>query len=208
MTCSDHLQRRISKILTKAGLKDIAGKTDINDDENKKEILLLGFYRVASSLLSEVLVSEEEKILSSVKQKIIVVDFNPEIHQLLKKKGIKALYGDVSHLDSLRNINMQDIKLIISTIPDTILVGTNNNRLVRQMKVLCPQAKIIVTADSIVHAENMYKSGADYVFLPRILSARSIGKIIELIMSNSVEEINEFINSEKEDLKNRVELMR
>ena len=39
-------------------------------------------------------------------------------------------------------------KIVISTISDEILVGTNNLRLIDQMKKIAPEARIIVTAES------------------------------------------------------------
>ena len=82
--------------------------------------------------------------------------------------GIKVVYGDISHMDTLHHASLHNVKIIISTIPDTILVGTNNLKIISHMKEIAPTAFIIVTAENVENALKMYDAGADYVFLPGI----------------------------------------
>ena len=58
------------------------------------------------------------------------------------------------------------VKILISTIPDTILVGTDNPQDHQSYEEICPKALIIVTAESVERAMMMYAEGADYVFYP------------------------------------------
>ena len=68
---------------------------------------------------------------------------------------------------------------MISTIPDAILKGTDNRRLMQQVRHLCPTANVIVTAESIPRALELYDEGADFVFLPRLHSAALLAEVIE-----------------------------
>ncbi|HNW29785.1 MAG TPA: NAD-binding protein, partial [Spirochaetota bacterium] len=140
--------------------------------------------------------------------RIIVVDFNPEIHESLQSLGVKVVYGDIGHPDTLHHAGIHDAKIVISTIPDTILVGTDNLRIIRHIKEISPHAKIIVTAESIERALKMYAEGADYVFIPRILSARNIIQMMSLMLGEKQEEMNEIIRGEMESLRARNEIIR
>jgi Trk K+ transport system NAD-binding subunit len=202
---NDSIQKAASFVLKKAGFKEIS--SPVHDDETTpgKEIAILGFHRMASSLLSEVLGSEEND--SSLKDKIVVVDFNPEIHESLQSVGVKVVYGDISHLDTLYHAGIHDVKIVVSTIPDTILVGTDNLKIIRHMRDVCPNAKIIVTAESIERALKMYAEGADYVFIPRVLAADRLMSVIDGILSDSKKMKTE-ISEEIELLKCRSEIIR
>jgi len=202
---NDAIQKSVSFVLKKAGLKEISPA--VHDDEATpgKEIVILGFHRMASSLLSEVLSMEEGD--SSLKDKIVVVDFNPEIHESLQSVGVKVVYGDISHLDTLYHAGIHDVKIVVSTIPDTILVGTDNLKIIRHMRDVCPNAKIIVTAESIERALKMYAEGADYVFIPRVLAADRLMSVIDGILADSIKMKTEILE-EIELLKCRSEIIR
>ena len=53
------------------------------------------------------------------------------------------------------------------------------------MKKIAPDAKIIVTAETIQGAKELYQNGADYVYIPRIVLAHYLTDIIERIESGN-----------------------
>ncbi|NLV68594.1 MAG: sodium:proton exchanger, partial [Spirochaetes bacterium] len=171
-----------------------------------REIAVLGFHRTASSFLHEIL-SFEEGEEATIKDKLVVVDFNPEIHESLQTMGVKVVYGDISHMDTLHHAGLHDVKIVISTIPDTILVGTDNLKIIRHMKEICPHAKIIVTAESTDRALKMYNQGADYVIVPRVLAAKNITSMVKMMLNNTESVIRSYIDNEIEILKNRMEII-
>lgn len=203
---NDAIQQRISRLLKRLGVKDISSAADNDDASIGKEIALLGFHRSASSLLHEI-ISDNGSADASLKDKLLVIDFNPEVHKSLQNYGVKVIYGDISHLDTLHHAGIHDMKIVISTIPDSILVGTDNLKIIRHIKELCPHAKIIVTAESADRALKMYAEGADYVLLPRILSARNILSVVGLI-ENEPSKFSEMIQTEIELLQSREEVIR
>jgi len=107
-----------------------------------------------------------------------VIDFNPQAHAELKRRGIACLYGDISHMETLHHADIHGASLVVSTIPDTMLKGTDNARLLRHARRLCPHAKVIVTANGAAAALGMYEAGADYVFVPRLHSASQMAEVL------------------------------
>ncbi|MEP7323113.1 MAG: cation:proton antiporter [Saprospiraceae bacterium] len=204
---SDAIQKSLSGLLKKMGLREIETVIHEKDSDPEKEIALLGFHRIASSLLNDIIhVNNDSKV--KLKDKLVVVDFNPEIHEYLQFMGIKVVYGDISHMDTLHHAGIHDVKVLISTIPDTILVGTDNLKIISHMKDICPQAMIIVTAESVERALVMYAEGADYVFLPRILASDKLLDIIDLVLNNHEGEMVRIKDREIEMLKTRIEVIR
>ncbi len=203
---NDNIQKFISIILKKTGLKDLRSVVQNEELSQNREIAVLGFHRTASSFLHEIL-SFEEGEEATIKDKLVVVDFNPEIHESLQTMGVKVVYGDISHMDTLHHAGLHDVKIVISTIPDTILVGTDNLKIIRHMKEICPHAKIIVTAESTDRALKMYNEGADYVIVPRVLAAKNITSMVKMMLNNTESVIRSYIDNEIEILKNRMEII-
>ncbi len=206
---NDSIQKALAFLLQKLGLKDIQSAQHEDEIAVGREIALLGFYRTASSLVHELISNEQNKNTAiRLKDRIVVVDFNPEIHESLQSRGIKVVYGDISHLDTLHHAGIQDVKIVISTIPDTILVGTDNLKIIKHIKEICPHAKIIVTAESIERALTMYAEGADYVFIPRILAAQNLIEMVDIILKNKFNKLSSIIKNEIDMLQSRNEIIR
>lgn len=206
---NDSIQKGLASLLQKLGLKDIQSAEYEDEIAVGREIALLGFYRTASSLVHELISNEQNKSTAlRLKDKLVVVDFNPEIHESLQSRGIKVVYGDISHLDTLHHAGIQDVKIVISTIPDTILVGTDNLKIIKHIKEICPNAKIIVTAESIERALKMYAEGADYVFIPRILAAKNIIEMVDIILKNKFNKLSSIVENEIDMLQSRNEIIR
>ena len=206
---NDSIQKALAFLLQKLGLKDIQSAEHEDEIAVGREIALLGFYRTASSLVHELISNEQNKNTAiRLKDRIVVVDFNPEIHESLQSRGIKVVYGDISHLDTLHHAGIQDVKIVISTIPDTILVGTDNLKIIKHIKEICPHAKIIVTAESIERALKMYAEGADYVFIPRILAAQNLIEMVDIILKNKFNKLSSIIKNEIDMLQSRNEIIR
>ena len=197
---SHPLQTRLSRLVAIIGFKDITNAPQEDEPMIAKEIALLGFFRTASSLIKEM-----EELDSSLKAKLVVIDLNPVVHQKLQAHGVKVIYGDISHLETLHHAGIAHAKIVISSLPDTMLKGTDNLKIIRKMKKLCPHAKIIVTAESPSRALKMYHEGADYVLLPRIIVADHLIDIFDGMLKGNLGELLKV--SEIEKLKGREEII-
>ncbi|MBN8966177.1 MAG: cation:proton antiporter [Rhizobiales bacterium] len=175
MMRSDRLARATIPALKRIGLSDLDQRRVDADDETAGEhrILILGFYRLASSLMSEI-----ERRRPALLPQVCVVDFNPNVFHTLRERGVTIHYGDIAHADTLSHAGSAEAEIIISTVPDSLLKGTTNEKLVRHVRMLNPSAKIIATAEVLANVQLLYAAGADYVIVSRLVAA---GELIEAV---------------------------
>jgi len=181
ITYSHKLYLMAQRLLRKLGLKELGMEEEMA--ETVHPILFLGFYRIASSVLHYL-----EKENPGIKDKISVVDFNPEVHQELRKRGLRAIYGDLGNTDTLLESGLDKAKVVVSTIPDTILKGTTNMALLSYTKRVNPSARVVVTAESSQMAQRLCAAGADFVLLPHMEASEKLGPLLEQLLADEVPE--------------------
>lgn len=174
---NQELQKVLSRVVERLGFKPIGAQVDTEEKEEPKDIALLGFFRVASAFLHEI---EERR--PELKDKLVVVDFNPQVYHALTQRQVKVVYGDISNAQTLHHAGLENCKIAISTITDEILVGTDNRRLIDQVRSLAPHAKIIVIAQSNAKALELYHAGADFVLRPNIATANQLLPVVERLL--------------------------
>ncbi len=186
---SHPLQERLAQWLRSAGVRDL-GDEDAGADHARalagKDVVLLGFFTEASALVHEYEMAATAQGHPML-ERLLVIDFNPEVHAELKRRGIACIYGDVASMQTLHHAEVHDAKLVVSTIPDSILKGTSNLRLLRQVRRLCPQASVVVTANRAAAALALYDAGADFVFVSRLHSAAQMAAILEVGLEEGFE---------------------
>ena len=175
MAKSNSLARALIPWLKKCGLRDldqIAEDADVPGAISHgaaARIVFIGFFRTASSLLEEIQRHDPELVAD-----VAVVDFSPVARDGLLKRRVPVIYGDVAHRDTLVHAGVDKAEVLISTVPDSLLKGTTNARLVRFLRELNPTAKIIATADVLAQANELLDAGADYVNVPRLHQANDL----------------------------------
>jgi Kef-type K+ transport system membrane component KefB len=175
MTNSERMARGAVRLLKRAGIRDLDDgvETEAASDHNAR-ILFLGFFRTASSLIAD-LERDDPKLLAD----IAVVDFNPVVFQNLGKRGVKVLYGDISQRETLVHAGIERAEILVSSIPDYLLKGITNERLVRQLRSINPKAVIIAPADTMADVKLLYAAGADYVMMSRLTEATELREVLE-----------------------------
>jgi Kef-type K+ transport system membrane component KefB len=180
MTRSDQITRRAIVLLKRLGIRDLDHGSDASGDNHQgghgeaRRVVILGFFRAASALISEI-----EQQNKSLLDQITVVDFNPNVFRTLTARGIHVIYGDISNIDTLMHAGVGKAEIIILSVPDALLKGANNEKLVRHVRSLNPDAKIISTADLLGDVPDLYAAGADYVTVTRITDAQELYKVID-----------------------------
>jgi Kef-type K+ transport system membrane component KefB/voltage-gated potassium channel Kch len=173
---NQNIQAFLSTALGYIGFKDLRSEAT-EPTAAPKDIAILGFFRVASAFIQEI-----EDTAAAIKDRMVVVDFNPTVFQRLPLHGVKVIYGDISNPETLHHAGIEAAKIVISTISDEILVGTNNLKLLDQIKKIAPKARMIVTAESSARAVTLYRAGADYVFLPNQLAAQRLLRVVQRLL--------------------------
>ncbi len=172
---NDVLLRAITPWLRKMDLKDLDETAPENTgDAKSKRICLLGFSWTASSLLAEI-----ERNRPDLLAEIVVIDFNPVVHEKLKARKIHAVYGDITARDVLHHAGAAHAEFIICSLPNMVLKGADNLKMLRQLRELNPNAKIIVHAELLADVPKLYAAGASYVTAPRLLEAADLLQVIE-----------------------------
>ncbi len=185
---SDQITRLAIGPLKRIGLRDLdhgqshdAGHEDGHGQARR--IVVLGFFRAASALLSEI-----ERRNQSLLDQISVVDFNPNVFKTLADRGLHVIYGDISNVDTLLHAGVGKAEIIILSVPDSLLKGANNEKLVRHVRTLNPTAKIISTADLLADVSDLYAAGADYVMVTRLSDARELFTVLEAVDAGLLKE--------------------
>ncbi|MDP2909356.1 MAG: cation:proton antiporter [Nanoarchaeota archaeon] len=136
-------------------------KLEYKRRNHNPQIVIFGCHRMGHIFLDA---------LRKAYKSILVVDFNPEVIDSLMKKKIPCLYGDIMNTEILDSIDIENLKMIISTVPDE----TDNKFLIEYVKSENPKVKIFVTSNHTQQAIDLYEAGADYVILPHILGGKKV----------------------------------
>jgi Kef-type K+ transport system membrane component KefB len=179
MVRSDQIVRLAIGPLKRIGIRDLdhAQAADAGHEGGHGEtrrIVILGFFRAASALLSQI-----ERQNQSLLEQISVIDFNPVVFRTLTDRGLHVIYGDISNVDTLVHAGIGKAEIIILSVPDSLLVGASNEKLVRHVRSLNPTARIVATADFLSDVSDLYAAGADYVTVTRISDASELFSVIE-----------------------------
>ena len=181
------IERKLTAWLTRAGVKDRKGGPEDDDGKGGAAIVMLGFYRDASSILHQFEIEARSGQANALLNEIQVIDFNPTVLDELKRRGISRMYGDVASQETLHHASIHHAKVVVCSLPDSILKGTSNQKLLKQLLKACPDAKVIVASETIAGARTLYDAGAHFVFVPRIHSAHRMAEIIRAAREDGLE---------------------
>lgn len=180
---SDALYRRVRPWLQRWGLQEGAAETGRPPRDAATDTFVLGFYRLASSLVEEL-----QRADPTVLARLTVVDFNPMTHPQLRARGVRTLYGDLSQRATLERAGLPHARLILLTLSGWVLKGTTPDRLLRNLRALNPTARIVAVGDTIADAALLRAAGADLVLLPRLLLAKEFVATIRAFDAGLIEE--------------------
>jgi len=147
-----------------------AAEKDLRGVILKNHIILVGAHRMGKHLI---------ETLRKQETPFVVVDFNPEIVEEYLEKGVTAICGDISDSYIQDQVNIEEAKLIISTIPDIddnlILI----EEVVRKTMGKKRRPKLIFTAQDEAETDYLYKKNIDYVISPHFVGGLHLAKILE-----------------------------
>ncbi len=177
---SDKIYNSMSKFLHFLEIRKPKRDTE-KEIARKHEVLVFGYDRIGFSLL---------KSIEKLEKNYIVVDYNPEVIKKLKAKCLSCIYGDANDIDFLEEFDFETVQLLISTIPDV----ETNMLLLKEFKKVNNEGTVILTADKIDNALDLYNGGADYVILPHFLGGNYVSTLIENYSDNFQNFLKEKVN--------------
>lgn len=115
------------------------------------------------------------RAFQDLNKRFLVIDYDPEVIDVLDNQKIDYLYGDATDMDLLHEAGINKSKLIVSTITD----HQTNLFLIKQIEEMNPDAAIICHADNIHQATALYEAGASYVMIPHHIGSERMSAFIK-----------------------------
>ena len=151
------------------------------EGDEGRDVFLLGVSREGLAFVQHV-----SRTAPALKDRMVAIDFNPEMLERLRTEGVDNHYGDISNMATLEHAGIGRAAIVISGISDWFLKGTSNLQILRLVRSIAPKARVIVTGDTPEGAQELYVAGADYVMVPSVLSAEHLAGILADRSPNSL----------------------
>lgn len=135
------------------------------DKENKYDVWVFGYHRIGWRVCEAL---QEKKV------SFAVVDFDPHAIAKLKRRGIKAYFGDAADVEFLETLPLEKSKMVISTLPEP----DDQETLIRHIRSKSPKPVVITNLYRLEHMEELYQAGADYVMMPHMLGGNWLAEIL------------------------------
>jgi len=110
-----------------------------------------------------------------MKKRFVVVDYDPEVIELLERQKLNLIYGDVTDPEMTEELQLDSAKLIVSTISDF----NTNEYLAHWLTNHNPGAVFICGAETANDAAELYSRGAAYVMMPHFIGSEKIGNFLQ-----------------------------
>ena len=136
-----------------------------HDHRRSFDMVLFGYHKGGQEFV---------KLFKSLKRDFVVVDYDPEVVDILEHQKIEYIYGDITDIELLEEIGLEKPKLIVSTITDF----DTSVFLTRLLSQKNPRAVVICHADNVAEAEELYAIGATYVMMPHYIGSEKVSGLI------------------------------
>jgi len=133
--------------------------------EPRYELVLFGYQRGGHEFIN---------LFKKLKKPYVVVDYDPEVIDLIEERKINYLYGDATDVELLDEAGVDHAKLIVSTIAD----HQTNMILMNFLRAKNPKAITVIHADDPYEAAKLYEAGASYVVLPHYIGSEKVSEFI------------------------------
>jgi Trk K+ transport system NAD-binding subunit len=136
-----------------------------HDALHAKDLILFGYQKGGHEFL---------KVFQSLERPYVVIDYDPEAIDTLEHHKFPYMYGDATDIELLQEAGAARAKLIVSTISS----HDTNVFLMKYLSSINPRAVVILHAEDVSEAAELYELGASYVIMPRYIGSERIGSFI------------------------------
>lgn len=186
---ADKIFPRVSKLLNIFYFRKLK-ETAIKELYEEHEVVLFGCNRAGYDFI---------RIFRKLGSKFLAIDFDPDAIRDLQKKDVNCIYGDAEDGELLDELNINQAKLVVSTIPDY----ESNMYLVSKLRGESRKLEIILISYNIDEALKYYDAGASYVILPHFIGGQFAAELAykagfdnELLREKRIEHI-EYLKERK-----------
>lgn len=135
------------------------------ESRNRYDLILFGYQKGGHEFL---------RVFQSLKKPFILIDYDPEVIDILETHKLPYLYGDATDIELLEEAGIEHAKLIVSTMTD----HETNTFIMKLADKVNPNAVVILPGESIEEAAELYELGASYVIMPHFIGSEKIGSFI------------------------------
>lgn len=115
------------------------------------------------------------KTFRRMKQKFVIIDYDPEVIETMERQDLSYLYGDATDPELLDEIQLNKSRLVVSTMTDF----ETNLSLARWLETHNSNAVVVCSADTAEEASELYGAGASYVMMPHYIGSEKISSFIK-----------------------------
>jgi voltage-gated potassium channel Kch len=119
--------------------------------------------------------NEFVKTFQSMNSKFIVIDYDPDVIDIMNRDEIDYLYGDVTDAELLEELDLSKLKMVVITITNF----TTNAYLLQLMERVNPSCVVLCHSENLHDAAELYTLGASYVMLPHYIGSEKISAFIK-----------------------------
>lgn len=130
------------------------------------ELVLFGYHKGGHEFVNA---------FRETKKKYVVIDYDPDVIEVMERQHIHHIYGDATDLEVLEELNIRKAETVVSTITDYM----TNRILVQHVTGHGSEAAFICHADNYEDAAKLYRHGATYVMIPHLIGSERISSFIK-----------------------------
>lgn len=143
--------------------KNVRSEPDLGEEY---DVVIFGFKTGSRSFI---------KGFQRLRKRYLVVDYDPEVVDMLVQEGIDAVYGDGNDTEFLEDLPLEKAKMIVITATDV----TVNATIVSHVAHRHPDMLIIAKAEEAHEAQELYDKGASYVMMPHFLGSVEVSRRVK-----------------------------
>lgn len=147
-------------LLERKNVKDKAGRRAVYN------VVLIGYHKGGYEYI---------KAFRELKERYIVIDYDPNVIDSLEEEGVRHAYGDATDAEFLNELNVPRAKLVVSTITDQ----ATNMTLLHYVRAANQTTSFICHANNLDEANELYQAGASYVTLPHYIGSERVSGFIK-----------------------------
>lgn len=135
-------------------------------NQNKYELILFGYRKGGQEFIH---------LFKKLKKDFVVVDYDPDAIDDMERQKVNCVYGDATDIELLEEIGIEKAKLIVSAMTD----HDTNVFLLKLVNKINPRSIVVVHAESVEKATELYELGASYVVVPHYIGSENVAAFIK-----------------------------